>query len=52
MMLVIVTPEDVRRHARERWKEYRQALDTDRGAGREQQDERTKDRGRDDDHSL
>jgi hypothetical protein len=47
------TPEDVRRHARERWQEYRQGLDADgNGAGQEKPNERTKDRGHDDDHSM
>jgi hypothetical protein len=47
-------PDDVRRHARERWKEYRQGLEADGGAGQEQSNEQTKDRGheQDDDHSM
>jgi hypothetical protein len=47
------TPEDVQRHARERWQEYRQGFDADgNGAGQEKPNERTKDRGHDDDHGL
>jgi Ti-type conjugative transfer relaxase TraA len=48
------SPEDVRRLGRERWKEHRQGVDAERGAGQERPDAREQDRGRDqdDDHSL